>query len=80
MELIVIQQKIYELRGVRVMLDYDLAELYETETKYLKRAVRKNIKRFPPDFMLEFSKEEYDSLRCNFGTLEKAAGENTANI
>ena len=54
------------------MLDYDLAELYETETKYLKRAVRKNIKRFPPDFMLEFSKEEYDSLRCNFGALEKS--------
>ncbi len=50
------------------MLDFDLAELYETETKYLKRAVRANIKRFPADFMFELSKEEWETLRCNFCT------------
>lgn len=65
-----IQTKIYEFRGQKVMLDFDLAELYETETKYLKRTVRVNIKRFPPDFMFELTKLEYDSLRCNFSTLE----------
>ena len=48
MQLLVIQKKIYEIRGQKVMLDFDLAELYEAETKYLKRAVRANIKRFPP--------------------------------
>lgn len=69
MQLQVIQTKIYEVRGQKVMLDYDLAELYETETKYLKRAVKANIKRFPPDFMFEISKEEWESLRCSFSTL-----------
>lgn len=70
MELQVIKNKIFEIRGFRVMLDYDLAELYQVETKNLKRAVRRNIERFPDDFMFEISKNEYDSLRCNFGTLE----------
>ncbi len=70
MKLEKIQTKIYEIRGLKVMLDFDLAELYETETKYLKRAVKANIKRFPPDFMFELTKLEYDSLRCNFSTLE----------
>ena len=46
-----IQSKIHEIRGYNVMLDFDLAEMYGTETKYLKRAVRNNIKRFPSDFM-----------------------------
>jgi phage regulator Rha-like protein len=71
MELIVIQKRIYEIRGHRVMLDFDLALLYETETKYLKRAVRQNIKRFPPDFMFELTKEEFENLRCNFSTSNK---------
>ncbi|MDP3913682.1 MAG: ORF6N domain-containing protein [Bacteroidota bacterium] len=70
MQLEKIQTKIYEIREQKVMLDFDLAELYETETKYLKRAVKVNIKRFPPDFMFELTKLEYDSLRCNFSTLE----------
>ncbi len=71
MELAVIKNKIYEIRECRVMLDFDLAELYEVETKNLKRAVRRNIERFPDDFMFELAKEEYDDvLRCNFGTLE----------
>jgi len=52
MELQIIQNKIYEIRGQRVMLDFDLADLYETETKRLKEAVRRNIERFPSDLCL----------------------------
>lgn len=63
-ELQVIQNKIYEIRGVSVMLDFDLAEMYGTETKYLKRSVKSNLKRFPSDFMFELTKEEFESLRC----------------
>lgn len=75
MNIQVIQNRIYEIRGVRVMFDFDLAALYETETKYLKRSVRQHIRRFPEDFMFELTKEEYDSLRCNFSTLaEKGRG------
>ena len=51
------------------MLDFDLAEMYGTETKYLKRSVKNNLKRFPSDFMFELTKDEWDSLRCNFSTL-----------
>jgi hypothetical protein len=60
--------------GHRVMLDYDLAELYETETKYLKRAARINIRRFPADFMFELSKTEWETLRCNFSTSNQRGG------
>lgn len=74
MKLEKIQTKIYEIRGLKVMLDFDLAELYETETKYLKRAVKANIKRFPPDFMFELTKLEYDTLRCNFSTSNNRGG------
>lgn len=56
------------------MLDFDLAELYETENKYLKRAVRANIRRFPTDFMFELTKDEWESLRCNFCTSNKKGG------
>jgi len=56
------------------MLDFDLAELYETETKYLKRSVRANIKRFPADFMFELSIEEWESLRCKFCTSKIRGG------
>ena len=70
-DLQIIQSKIYETRGQRVMLDFDLAELYGTETKYLKRAVKNNMKRFPLDFMFELTKEEFDSLRCNFSTSKR---------
>ena len=55
-QLELIQSKIYEIRGQRVMLDFDLAEMYGTETKYLKRLVKNNIKRFPSDFMFELTK------------------------
>ena len=70
-DLQIIQSKIYEIRGQRVMLDFDLAELYGTETKYLKRAVKNNMKRFPLDFMFELTKEKFDSLRCNFSTSKR---------
>ena len=69
-----IETKIYEIREQKVMLDFDLAELYETQTKYLKRAVRTNIKRFPPDFMFELSKKEWINLRCNFSTSKNRGG------
>ena len=69
-----IQTKIYEIRGQKVMLDFDLAELYETETKYLKRTVRVNIKRFPFDFMFELSKMEWETLRCNISTSNTRGG------
>lgn len=54
-----IQQKIFLIRGHKVMLDSDLAQLYQVETKALNRAVRRNIDRFPDDFMFELTKEEY---------------------
>ena len=61
-EIILIQNKIYLIRGVRVMLDYDLAELYQVETKVLKQCVRRNLDRFPEDFMFELTETEYNSL------------------
>ena len=64
----VLMSKIHEIRGQKVMLDSDLADLYQVETKQLKRQVRRNIDRFPEDFMFELSKEELDSLRGQFGT------------
>ena len=75
MELQIIQNKIHEIRGQKVMLDFDLAELYETETKVLKQAVKRNIERFPPDFMFELTRAEFNSLRSQFVTLEKSAEE-----
>lgn len=57
MEIQSIQERIYEVRGQKVLLDYDLAILYGTETKKLKQAVRRNITRFPADFMFELTKE-----------------------
>ena len=63
-----IASKIYLIRGIKVMLDRDLAELYDVETKILKRAVRRNIDRFPNDFMFELSKKEMEDWRCQFGT------------
>ena len=62
MEPNIIQKKIYEIRGTRVMLDFDLAELYQVETKVLKQAVRRNLDRFPEDFMFEITEQEYNSL------------------
>ena len=60
-----IQSKIYEIRGQKVMLDRDLAELYQVTTGNLNKAVQRNIKRFPPDFMFQLTKEEFDELKAN---------------
>ena len=70
MELQTIQNRIYEIRGQKVLLDFDLAELYETETKRLKEAVRRNMERFPSDFMFELTKDEYNTLRTQFASLD----------
>nr|WP_320013727.1 ORF6N domain-containing protein [uncultured Desulfobacter sp.] len=63
-----ITEKIYIIRGVKVMLDRDLAALYRVETKYLKQSVRRNLNRFPDDFMFELSKEEFANLRSQIAT------------
>lgn len=70
-QLEVIQSKIYDIRGQKVMLDFDLAEMYGTETKYLKRSVKSNLKRFPSDFMFELTKDEWESLRCKNSTSKR---------
>jgi hypothetical protein len=69
-ELSIVQSKIHEIRGMRVILDYDLAEIYGIETKRLKEAVRRNIERFPEDFMFVLTREEYNRLRSQFATIE----------
>ena len=74
-DLQLIQSKIYEIRGQRVMLDFDLAQMYGTETAQLKRAVRRNKKRFDgEDFMFEVIRDELS--RCQIGTLNKGRGSN----
>ena len=67
----IIRNKIYEIRGQKVMLDFDLAEIYEVETKRLKEQVRRNIERFPNDFMFQLSKEEWSELVANCDQLPK---------
>lgn len=64
-DIVIIENKIYEGRGQRVMLDFDLAEMYEVETKYLKRIVKRNMNRFPEDFMFQLTNEELNSLTIN---------------
>lgn len=75
MELEVIQNKIIEIRGHKVMLDFDLALLYSVETRVLKQAVRRNIARFPEDFMFEITASEMNSLRSQIVTLKKGRGQ-----
>ena len=87
MELQLIQNKIFEIRGHKVMLDFDLAQLYEVETKSLNLAVKRNIKRFPTDFMFQLTIEEWNaiksqiassnSLRLQNETLDKGRGKHT---
>ena len=67
-DLQIIQNRIIEIRGQRVILDVHLAELYEVETKVLKQAVRRNLERFPNDFMFELARGELDFLRSQFVT------------
>lgn len=66
-----ITEKIHFIRGKKVMLDMDLANLYAVKTGILKRAVKRNMERFPSDFIFELTKNEYDSLRCQIGTLKR---------
>ncbi len=68
MELQIIQSKIYTLRGERVMFDFDLAELYEVETRGLNQAVKRNTRRFPKDFMFQITWEELKNLKSQFVT------------
>jgi phage regulator Rha-like protein len=72
--LTIIQNKIYEIREQKVMLDFDLAELYDVPTKVLNQAVKRNADRFPKDFMFRLNKKEWDFLRSQFVTLEKGRG------
>jgi phage regulator Rha-like protein len=70
-ELIIIQNMIYEIRGQKVMLDSDLARLYEVEIKHLNQSVKRNIKRFPSEFMFKLTDEEWKNLRSQFVTFNK---------
>jgi hypothetical protein len=70
----VIEKMIYVIRDQKVMLDKDLAELYEVETRIINRNVQRNIKRFPSDFMFQLNEEEYESLRSQFGISKKGKG------
>lgn len=72
-----IKDVIYEIRGQKVMLDSDLAEMYEVEVSQLKRQVRRNIDRFPKDFMFELTPDEVSSLRCQNGTLKTGRGQHS---
>lgn len=72
-----IRARIHTIRGKQVMLDKDLAELYGVETKNLNKAVSRNIERFPDDFMFRLTKEEYDFLRFQNGTIKSGRGEHS---
>ena len=76
MNLQIIQNKIYEIRGQKIMLDFDLAELYRIETKNLNLAVKLNMIRFPSDFMFQLTSDEWNVLRLQFETSKNL----TANI
>ena len=69
--LVNVEDKIINIRGKNVLLDHVLAALYGVHTNQLKRQVRRNLDRFPEDFMFELRKEEYDALRCQLGTLKR---------
>ena len=73
----VITSKIYLIRGMKVMIDKDLAELYSVPNKVLNQAVKRNIKRFPEDFMFELNYDEYKALRSQIVTLKKGRGEHS---
>lgn len=70
----VIERKIYLIRGHKVMLDSDLARLYGVRTKNLNKAIKRNIERFPEDFMFQLTADEFKSLRFQFGTSKEGRG------
>jgi hypothetical protein len=76
MEIDSIKTRVYEIRGQKVMLDFDLAKLYETETKVLKQSVRRNINRFPADFMFELTANDLSNLRSQIVTSKVGWGGN----
>ena len=71
MQLSLIQSRIYEIRGQKVMMDFDLAEMYEVETKVFNQAVRRNAARFPPDFMFTLTQKEFQGLRSQIVTSKR---------
>ncbi len=74
MELEIIKNSIHEIRGKKVMLDMDLAKLYEVETRVLKQAVRRNMERFPEDFMFELTKDEWNYIRSQLVMFKNGQG------
>jgi hypothetical protein len=68
MELEIIKNSIHEIRGLKVILDFELAKMYQVETKRLKESVRRNSRRFPVDFMFELTQEEWTNLRSQIAT------------
>ncbi len=74
MELEIIKNSIHEIRGKKVMLDMDLAKLYEVETRVLKQAVRRNMERFPEDFMFELTKDEWNNIRSQLVMFKNGQG------
>jgi len=72
MDLEHIQRKIHEIRGVKIILDFDLAFMYEVETRVLNQAVRRNMKRFPSDFMFQLTKVEWESMSSQFVMTSRA--------
>ena len=69
-----VHTKIFEIRNQKIMLDFDLAEMYEVQTKNLNLAVKRNVERFPPDFMFQLSEEEWKSLRLQIETSKSKRG------
>lgn len=78
-EIQTIQSIIYEIRGQRVMLDFDLADMYGVETRALNQAVKRNIERFPEDFMFQLTKGEWTILKSQF-VISKVSGNQTDNV
>ena len=75
-----IEKLIVTLRGVQVLIDRDLAFLYQVEVKQMNRQVKRNIERFPADFMFQLTKEEYNSLKCHFGTSNSSCLTETTTV
>ena len=74
-----IEKMIVTIRGEQVLIDRDLAYIYKVEVKQMNRQVKRNIERFPDDFMFQLTKDEYDSLKCQNGTSNKRGGDRRAS-
>lgn len=75
-----IQSKIFNLRGQQIIMDSDLAEMFQTETKYINRAVKRNAKRFPPDFSFQLNEKEWENLKFQIGTSKQHGGRRTLPV